>query len=92
MTNETRNPELNPLRVASYRRERDTLHHRRSPARGAVHMVMLELGIPHTIEFVDIHAQPHVLIESRAVYKKLNPKDAVPALELGSGSSSPRSA
>jgi len=52
---------------------------------GAVHMVMLELGLPHTIEFVDIYAQPHVLIESGAVYKELNPKDAVPALELGSG-------
>ena len=52
---------------------------------GAAHMVMLELGIPHTIEFVDIYAQPHVLIESGAVYKELNPKDAVPALELDSG-------
>ena len=52
---------------------------------GAAHMLMLELGIPHTIEFVDIYAQPHVLIESGAAYKQLNPKDAVPALELGSG-------
>jgi glutathione S-transferase len=52
---------------------------------GAAHLVLLELGIPHAIEFVDIYAQPHVLLESGAVYKELNPKDAVPALELSSG-------
>lgn len=52
---------------------------------GAAHMILLELGIPHTIRFVDIYAQPHVLIEGGAVYKELNPKDAVPALDLGSG-------
>jgi glutathione S-transferase len=52
---------------------------------GAAHLLMLELGIPHTIEFVNIYAQPHVLIESGAAYEKVNPKDAVPALELGSG-------
>ena len=52
---------------------------------GAVHLVLLELAIPHTIEFVDIYAQPHVLIEDGTVYKELNPKDAVPSLDLGSG-------
>lgn len=52
---------------------------------GAVHMIMLELGVPHTIELVDIYAQPHVLLESRAVYGELNPKDSVPALVLDSG-------
>src|SRR6478752_6205122 len=52
---------------------------------GAVHIVLLELGIPHAIEYVDIYAQPHVLLSSGAVYKALNPKDAVPALELDSG-------
>ncbi|MFT3712441.1 MAG: glutathione binding-like protein [Archangium sp.] len=51
----------------------------------AVQMVLFELGIPHEVEFVDIYAQPHVLIESRAVYSALNAKDAVPALELDSG-------
>lgn len=34
---------------------------------------------------VDIYSQPHVVLESGAVYKDLNPKDAVPALELESG-------
>jgi glutathione S-transferase len=52
---------------------------------GAVHLVLLELDIPHTIEFVDIYAQPHVVLAGRAVYQELNPKDAVPALELDSG-------
>lgn len=52
---------------------------------GAAHMVMLELGIAHTIEFVDIFAQPHVVLGSGAVYKELNAKDAVPALQLESG-------
>lgn len=52
---------------------------------GAAHMVLLELGIPHTIEFVDIYAQPHVAVETGAAYAELNPKDAVPALALGSG-------
>jgi glutathione S-transferase len=52
---------------------------------GAAHMVLIELGIPHAIEFVDIYAQPHVLLASGAVYKELNAKDAVPALELDSG-------
>lgn len=52
---------------------------------GAAHMVLLELGIPHEIEFVDIYALPHVLLDGGAAYKELNPKDAVPALELDSG-------
>ena len=52
---------------------------------GAVQIVLLELDIPHEIEFVDIYAQPHVLISSGAVYRHLNPKHAVPALRLGSG-------
>lgn len=52
---------------------------------GAAHLVLLELGIPHTIEFVDIYAQPHVSLESGAVYSDLNPKDSVPALRLESG-------
>lgn len=48
-------------------------------------MMMLESGIPHAIEFVDIYVQPHVLISNGTVYKELNPKDSVPALELASG-------
>ncbi|RYZ06412.1 MAG: glutathione transferase GstA [Myxococcales bacterium] len=51
----------------------------------AAHLVLLELGVAHTIELVDIYAQPHVLIESGAVYRALNRKNAVPALELDSG-------
>jgi len=51
----------------------------------AVHLVLLELGIPHSIEFVDIYRQPHVVLESGRVYRELNPKDSVPALDLGSG-------
>jgi glutathione S-transferase len=52
---------------------------------GAAHLVLLELGMPHTLEFVDIYVQPHVLLASGALYRELNPKDAVPALELGGG-------
>jgi glutathione S-transferase len=52
---------------------------------GAVHMILIELGIPHETEWVDIYRQPHVLTGSGAVYKDLNAKDAVPALELDSG-------
>lgn len=52
---------------------------------GAAHLVLLELGIPHTLEFVDIYAQPHVLLDGGAVYADLNPKDSVPALQLDSG-------
>lgn len=52
---------------------------------GAAHMILLELAIPHTIELVDIYTQPHVLIDGGALYRELNPKDAVPALALESG-------
>lgn len=52
---------------------------------GAVHMVLLELGIPHDIEFVDIYVQPHVLLESGLPFDDVNPKGAVPALRLDSG-------
>ncbi len=52
---------------------------------GAAHMVLIELGISHTIEFVDIYRQPHELVSNGALYKTLNPNDAVPALELDSG-------
>lgn len=46
---------------------------------------MLELGIPHTVELVDIYVQPHVLRNGGAAYASVNPKDSVPALDLGSG-------
>lgn len=52
---------------------------------GAAHMILLELGIPHTVEFVDIYSQPHVLMGGCAPYARINPKNSVPALELGSG-------
>ena len=52
---------------------------------GAAHMTMIELGIPHVIEFVDIYTQPHALLSDGTIYKDLNPKDAVPALLLDSG-------
>lgn len=52
---------------------------------GAAHMVLLELGIPHEIEFVDIYAQPHVLIDDGMPFADVNPKNAVPALRLDSG-------
>jgi glutathione S-transferase len=82
MTNEPRDPQPNDARSSI-----TTLKLYTSPlaCSGAAHMVLLELGIPHTMQLVDIYTQPHVLIESGAVYKELNPKDAVPALDLGSG-------
>jgi glutathione S-transferase len=52
---------------------------------GAAHMVLLELGIPHEIEFVDIYAQPHALIGDGMPFAGVNPKNAVPALRLDSG-------
>jgi glutathione S-transferase len=52
---------------------------------GAVQLVMYELGVSAAIEWVDIYQQPHILLSSRAVYKERNPKDAVPALDVGSG-------
>ena len=51
----------------------------------AAHLVLIELGIPHEIEYVDIYAQPHVLIGDGTPFVELNPKNAVPALELDSG-------
>jgi len=48
-------------------------------------MILLELGTPHTIEHVDIYVQPHIVLDSGAIYKLLNPKDSVPALDDGSG-------
>ena len=52
---------------------------------GAVHMVLLELAIPHEVEFVDIYAQPHVLIADGTLFFDVNSKNAVPALMLDSG-------
>lgn len=52
---------------------------------GAAHIVLLELGTPHTVEYVDIYAHPHVLVETGQAFKDLNPKDSVPALDLGEG-------
>ena len=51
----------------------------------AAHMVLIELGIPHDIEYVDIYVQPHVLISNGAPFASLNPKNAVPALRVDSG-------
>ncbi|CAG9208783.1 Glutathione S-transferase [Paraburkholderia tropica] len=51
----------------------------------AAHMVLLELGITHEIEFVDIYAQPHVLITDGTPFASVNPKNGVPALRLDSG-------
>jgi len=52
---------------------------------GAPHMILIELGLPHTIEFVDLTAQPHVVTNGGALYTTVNPKGAVPALMLDSG-------
>lgn len=90
MTNEPRRAQPNP--AASLSPVPDEwqslvnvkLHASPLACSGAAHLVLLELGIPHTIEFVDIYSQPHVMLDSGAVYKDLNPKDAVPALILGS--------
>lgn len=51
----------------------------------AAHLVLIELGIAHDIEYVDIYVQPHVLIGNGALFADLNPKNAVPALQLDSG-------
>lgn len=51
----------------------------------AAHMILLELGIPHEVEFVDIYAQPHILIEGGTLFTDVNPKNSVPALRLDSG-------
>ncbi|WP_411885200.1 glutathione binding-like protein [Polaromonas sp. YR568] len=52
---------------------------------GAAHMILLELGLPHEIEFVDIYVQPHVLIDDGSLFTDVNPKNSVPALRLDSG-------
>ncbi len=52
---------------------------------GAAQMILLELGLPHEVEFVDIYVQPHVLIDDKAVFVDVNPKNSVPALRLDSG-------
>ena len=51
----------------------------------AAHMVLIELGILHEVKFVDIYAQPHVMIEDGALFGEVNPKNAVPAFRLDSG-------
>ena len=51
----------------------------------AAHLVLIELGIPHEIEYVDIYAQPHVLISDGTPFVELSPKNSVPALKLESG-------
>lgn len=51
----------------------------------AAHMVLLELALPHDIRFVDIYAQPHIVIDDGTPFSGINPKNAVPALWLGSG-------
>lgn len=51
----------------------------------APHMVLIELGLPHSTEMVDLRAQPHVLKNSGEPYTDINPKGSVPALKLDSG-------
>jgi glutathione S-transferase len=51
----------------------------------AAHMVLLELGLPHEIEFVDIYVQPHVLIDEGTPFVDVSFKNAVPVLRLDSG-------
>ena len=51
----------------------------------AAHMILIELGLPHEIKFVDIYAQPHALVDDGQIYASVNPKNAVPALRLDSG-------
>ncbi|MBZ0075871.1 glutathione binding-like protein [Bordetella hinzii] len=51
----------------------------------AAHMVLLELGLPHAVEFVDIYVQPHVLVGNGMSFSEVSPKDSVPALRLDSG-------
>lgn len=52
---------------------------------GAVQMVLLELGIPHEVKFVDIYVQPHQVIADGTPFTDVNPKNAVPSLMLDSG-------
>ena len=51
----------------------------------APHLILMELGIPHSTEMVDLRAQPHVLKKSGEPYASINPKGSVPALKLDSG-------
>ena len=51
----------------------------------AVHMILIELGMPHEIKYVDIYVQPHILVGDQSLYTEINPKGSVPALELDSG-------
>lgn len=51
----------------------------------AAHMMLLELDIPHEIRFVDIYAQPHVVLDDVMPFVDVNPKNAVPALRLDTG-------
>jgi glutathione S-transferase len=51
----------------------------------AAHMVLIELGIPYEVQYVDIYVQPHVLIRDGTPFASINPKNAVPALRLDSG-------
>lgn len=51
----------------------------------APHITLIELGLGHTIEFVDIRSQPHVVKASGETYTAVNPKGSVPALKLDSG-------
>lgn len=51
----------------------------------AAHMILIELGIPHEIEYVDIYVQPHVLLSNGTSFASVNPKNSVPALRLDSG-------
>lgn len=51
----------------------------------AAHMILIELGLPHEIKFVDIYAQPHAVVDDGQLYTSVNAKNAVPALRLDSG-------
>ncbi len=51
----------------------------------AAQIALIELGIDHTVEFVDIYVQPHLVLSTMTPYSNINPKGAVPALELDSG-------
>jgi len=51
----------------------------------AAHMMLIELAIPHEIEYVDIYVQPHILLSNGTPFASVNPKNSVPALQLDSG-------
>ncbi|BDB28745.1 glutathione transferase GstA (plasmid) [Cupriavidus sp. P-10] len=48
------------------------------------HIALLEAGLPFSIERVDLQRAPHTM-ESGDDYRKINPKDYVPALSLDNG-------